>query len=317
MTNAVIGLWMYRNQGGDGIQEQLKKALTDRGLSVINDFDLRQCHVVNGCVLAESGFNLSDLHALYHMNADEQSPYQLHILEALGKSGVKLINSYASFVLASDKFMANLLMRQAGVTVPPSALISQVTKPAVIKRLIAEWGALVVKPRFSYGGKGILKFDDPQALIDFIQATGSFFVDYYVERFIPFAERDYRVEIINHEYVGSYSRGLRHAFKTNMSAAESSSEGLFLANPQCQTQIELAQKAASATGLLATIVDMVKSTEDNLYYVLEVNPMLGIFVQAANAVMGIRPATSDAYDLASDDFKLKKLVQLLCGEVSL
>ena len=311
MKRAGIGLWMYRNQGGDGIEARLKKELEAHDIFVVNDFDLRRCYSENGKIITENGFDLTCVKLLYHMNADEQTPYQIHILEALANTGIRLVNSWQAFSAASDKFIANLLMRNAGVRVPPSAIFSGQTSKEVVKKTISTWKSAIVKPRFSYGGKGILKFDNVSSLIDFIQATKDFYVDFYIEKYIPFTERDYRVEIVGGEYVGSYSRGLLHSFKTNMSAAEKSSDGVFLKNLPDQKQIELATASAHAVGLDATIVDMVKSLEDDEFYVLETNCMLGVFVQAANALIGIRPADPTAYDYASDDIKLKKLAQFL------
>lgn len=311
MKHEGIGLWMYRNQGGDEIQKHLKERLLGHGIPVFNDFDLRHTYCENGRVFTESGFDLSSLAVLYHMNADEQSPYQIHVLEALENSGVHLVNSFRAFSAASDKFMANLLMRQAGVRVPQSALFASKTAKDIVRRAMAKWGSAVVKPRFSYGGKGILKFDNASMLMDFVDATRNFYIDFYIEEFIPFKERDYRVEILDEEYVGSYSRGLLHSFKTNMSAAEQSSDGLFLPNPADGNQITQAKMAARAVGLDATIVDMVRSIDDDHYYVLEVNCMLGIFVEAANALMGINPTDPHAYDHASDQVKLDHLTSFL------
>lgn len=307
-----IGFWMYRNSNGALIQERLRARLEAEGARVINDFDLRDAYCHDGRVRTASGFDLSELDLLFHMNADEQTPYQMNLLRAVERSGVTLVNSYASFEMASDKFAANQVLRRAGIPVPPSLLVSAKTNPAVIRRVVTGWNApVVVKSRFSFGGKGVMKLDGVDALLDFIQFTKPDPVDYYVERFMPFEDRDYRVEVIGDDCIGSYSRGLVSGYKTNMSACPDLTRARFLTLEPRSDLNTVALRAARAIGLSATIVDMIKSVEDGQFYMLEVNCMLGIFVEAANEALGIRPASPDAYEHASDARKLDALCAYL------
>ena len=46
-----VGLWMYKNDGGDIIQERLKSKLIKNNIFVLNDFDLRDCYIVNDKIL--------------------------------------------------------------------------------------------------------------------------------------------------------------------------------------------------------------------------------------------------------------------------
>ena len=43
--------------------------------------------------------------------------------------------------------------------------------------------------------------------------------------------------------------------------------------------IDIALKSANVLGITTTIVDMIKSKKDNKIYVLEVNPIMGIFLE--------------------------------------
>lgn len=306
-----IGLWMYSNSNGDRIQVRLRSNLEAAGAEVWNDFDLRDAHVLNGRVYTADGRDLSTLALLYHMNADEQTPYELHVLRALELSGVRLVNSWAAFERASDKFHANLLLRRAGVRVPESALIDGHTDKQWVRALVRRWGGVVVKSRFSFGGKGVIRFADPDLLLDYIQVTKGHEVDYYLEQFLPFSERDYRVEVIDGAPVGSYSRGLVHAYKTNMSALENLSQARFLRLQPTPELVDIGVRSAAALGLDATIVDAVRSDADGRLYVIEVNCMLGIFVQAANEALGITGVEPGAYALCDDDRKLVALTRLL------
>ena len=46
-----------------------------------------------------------------------------------------------------------------------------------------------------------------------------------------------------------------------------------------QEFIDIALKSANVLGITTTIVDMIKSKKDNKIYVLEVNPIMGIFLE--------------------------------------
>jgi ribosomal protein S6--L-glutamate ligase len=308
---------MYRNSNGDQIQARLKASLQEGGARVVNDFDLRDAHCRDGRVFTADGFDLSELDLLFHMNADEQTPYQMNLLRAVERSGIEIVNSYAAFDLASDKFAANQVLRRAGILVAPSLLVSAKTDPALVRSVVETWGTpVVVKSRFSFGGKGVMRLDGADALLDFIQITKGDPIDYYVERFMPFADRDYRVEVIDGECIGSYSRGLVAGYKTNMSACPDLKKARFLTLKPRPDLNELALRAARAIGLSATIVDMVQSAEDGRYVMLEVNCMLGIFVEAANEVYGIVPREADAYEYASDARKLRALSAFLLRRAS-
>jgi len=308
----LIGLWMYRNTNGDKIQQRLKELLERQGARVVNDFDLRQAYCHDGHVLTRDGFDLSACDVLFHMNADEQTPYQMNLLRAIERAGVTVVNSYAAFETASDKFATNQVLRQAGLSVAPSLLVDDHADRDMIRRIVGDWkSSVVVKSRFSFGGKGVMRLDDPDQLLDFISMTKGQNIDYYVERFIPFEDRDYRVEVLDGECIGTYSRGLVRGFKTNFSACPDLRQARFLALPPDQELTAIGLRAAKAVGVTATIVDMVRSTEDGRFYILEVNCMLGIFVEAANEALGFAPRDPNAYEYASDERKLQALATFL------
>lgn len=266
---------MYRNDGGDVIQAALKKRLEDKGCEVVNDFDMRKCYVLNGSVFTENGFNLSGVDLLYHMNADEQTTYQNEILRALEASGVQIVNSWRSFSNSKDKFLANLMLSKNGIRVPKSAFIGADIDPQVILDMFALSGSVVVKPRGNHGGKGIIKLDKAELLKDFMQATHGHMGQHYMEEFIPFGQHDFRVEVFNGAAIGGYSRRLGgSSYKTNVSSG-----GEMVDLPPPQDCIDIAVKAADIMGITTTIVDLIKSDIDGQIYVLEVNPMMGIFVE--------------------------------------
>lgn len=274
-SGRLIAIWMYGNDNGHIPRAQLVERLVARGMSVFSDFDMRQCYVVNGRVYTPCGDCLSDFDVLFHMNADEQSPYQETILRAIELSGVEVLNDCAGFFRCKDKFVANMMLRQHGINVPQAALLGPDASRASVDALFREWDSLVYKPRSGHGAVGVVRFSDPEHFWDFHQATCAHFVDYYLEQFIDFGDADCRVEILDQQILGGYSRRKQHSFKTNISSG-----GKMMAR-EMGAEAKVALAAAAALQIRGTIVDMVQSRRDDRIYVLEVNPLLGIFVESA------------------------------------
>jgi len=306
MGSGKIALWMYRNEGGDTIQNELKLKLEQKGYTVINNFDMRDCYFLNGNIYTKCGQNLLDVDLLYHMNADEQTPHQNEILRALYQSGVTVINSWDAFSKAKDKFTANLLLRKNGISVPPSALIPTKIISFVADKLFEQWESIIFKPRSNHGGKGIIRFKDASTFIDFTQTMNDYINNYYLEKYIDFDRHDYRVEIFNDQIIGGYCRTKTHAFKTNIACG-----GLMTPITPPAEFNQIALVAARTLNIKATIVDMVKSKEDGKIYVLEVNPIMGIFVEAGNRSGEKSVITTIDSVYANDNLKLDKLTTYL------
>lgn len=298
-------VWMYENDNGHIPRQALCHLLEDKGFVVFFEFDMRECYVVCGKVYSACGRCLSDFDVLFHMNADEQSPYQADILRALQDSGLDVVNECSSFFNCRDKFKANQLLRQHGVTVPNSALLGATVADSVIYELFSRWGSLLYKPRSGHGAVGIVRFTDAEQFIDFIQATRHLLVDYYVEQYIEFGGYDYRVEIFNGEVIGGYSRKKKHSYKTNISAGGEMTPRVLGA------EVNVAREAAKVMRINGTIVDMVQSSADDKFYVLEVNPLLGIFVESAMRAGTKMPETEPDQRYSYDSLKLHAIANYI------
>lgn len=280
---AHIGLWMYENDGGSAIEAQLTKRLEALGHHVMGKLDMRSSYTRDGRVLAGDARDLSSLDVFYFMDADRQSPNQADQLHALERSGVKVVNTPASYDAARDKPVANQLLRNAGFTVPRSALLTPRDLSRHAEALMRDWGSVVLKPRARHGGYGIVLFTDAGQLQDFCGIESS--VDnYYCEEFIPFGDLDMRVEIAAGVGIGGYSRRRTHAFKTNVSSG-----GIMTPNPPDEGLCRLAESAVRTIGLDYSIVDFLRNERTGEITVIEVNPILGIFVEEA---MRVSPKTS-------------------------
>ncbi len=302
-----IGIWMYNNDGGNIVQRKLTSKLTSLGYQVINSFDMRNCYCFDGKVYTKDGLDLTDLDVLYHMNADHQNDHQHDILKAIEISGVKVINDTKSFFKCKDKFISNFILKNNNINVPESLLIPNNTLTENIKEKLIKFKSFLVKPRDNYGGYGIIKFDDIEQFEDYILATKNFHSNYYIEKFIDFDDHDYRVEVFDNKIVGSYSRSKNHSFKTNISSG-GSLNSIHIGNEEKN----IALQTAKIMGITSTIIDMVKSSQDGKFYVLEVNPLLGIFVNAC-IKSGERNISKNFLDKNNynDDLKLQSIVDYI------
>lgn len=302
-----IGLWMYENDNGINIKRKLVSILQYKGYEVHADFDMRECYLKNSKVYTKAGYCLSDVDIFYHMNADEQNYFQNDILRLLELSGVHVFNGYQAFIYCKDKVISNLLLRRNGILVPPSLFINNKLNHEELKKIIDEWGTIVLKPRSNHGGKGIVKIDNYELLCDIYDATKSFMTDYYIEKYIPFNQHDYRVEIFNGEVISTYCRGKNGSYKTNISSGgtmQDISVGEEFKN--------IALKAAKILGITTTIVDMIVSKDDGKIYVLEVNPIMGIFLEEgmkAGTKMPIQENIPESFK--TDNIKLEKIVNYI------
>lgn len=299
-----VGLWMYKNDGGDVIQRRLKSKLMENDIFVLNDFDLRECYIVDNRILTDKGDDLAELDCLYYMNADEQSEHQLEILNALNISGVKLINSYNSHINARDKFVANFILRKNNISVPRASLIPYKDN-GKIKSIFDLFGSVILKPRNKHGGKGIQKFTNYEAFNDFQEFVNGSVDNFYFEEFIDFGNHDYRIEMFNGKVIGSYAREKTHAFKTNISSG-----GIMKPCSVSDEQINLATRAVDVLNITTSIVDIV--TDKNMRnYILEVNPIMGIFVEAGMKYSDKSIIKNPDLSYSNDELKLNVLVDYI------
>lgn len=310
--NTIVAIWMYDNDNGYIPKKKLIKELERHDITVIDNFDLNECYIINGEVLLPSGQCLSQVDILYHMYADHESLHQREVLWALENKGVTVINGVEAYLKCRDKFIANFLLRESGVNVPESALLGKNISFKVVKEIFSRWGSVVYKPRDGHGAIGIIKFTDAEQFYDFIQYAKSKEENFYIERFIAFDDRDYRIEIIDGNIIGGYSRIKSHSFKTNVTSG-----GKVEACENIGPYIDLALKAASVLNIDGTIVDMVKSTDNDRLYVLETNYLLGVFVEAAVAARyGEGKDILPSFFKAFDEKKVTLLVDYIIKKIN-
>ncbi len=266
MPRYTVGMWMYRNGGGQLIQDQISRQLQDRDIEVIPELNLAQATASNGSIMCKK-IAMEELDLFFSYNAGKQTQYQMYLYQTLNQS-IPCINNFDAFALTEDKFRTSHKLAQAGIVTPEYKMLSRGDKKK-LKKTMQEWGGkLIYKPTDGWGGMGIVKIENEQSLdmlFPFLDQTNIPY--FYIEKYINYDMTDFRIDIVDGEYVSCYGRKApKDSWKTNVSSGGS----VMLREPSSEA-VDLAIKAAAITGLEIAGVDLIYDLEKEQYVVLEVN----------------------------------------------
>jgi len=260
-----IGMWLYQNGGGDAIGKKIIKKLKERDIYTIDNVNLRTATAKNGNIV-HNGIKLNKLDLFFSYNAGEQTQYQVYLYQALNRV-IPMINSYDSFSLTEDKFHTSFVLRQNSVLTPDYRLCHR-DDTAELKKTIKKWNKMVYKPTDGWGGVGLTKIESEANLDMLMPFLNQMDLRYfYVERFVKYDNTDFRVDIVDGEFVGCYGRKASGTdWRTNVTSGGS----VFMREPNDEI-INIAKKAAKICGTDIAGVDIIYDLEKEKYIVLEVN----------------------------------------------
>ena len=119
---------------------------------------------------------------------------------------------------------------------------------------------------------------------------------FYIERFVNYDITDYRIDIVDGEYVGCYGRQApADDWKTNVTSG-----GKVIVREPNDELVNIAIKAAKVTGLEIAGVDIIYDREQEEYVVLEVN-----------GIPAFATPEQEAMGLNFNDLKIEKVVSLI------
>lgn len=265
MGKRKIGMWLYQNGGGDKIQEKMISLLKEREIDVIPNINLRDAIAKNGHILYND-IKLDKLDLFFSYNAGEQTQYQMYLYKALNHV-IPMINSYDAFELTEDKFQTAFLLRKHKIQTADYKLCHR-DDTHHLKSIMKKWDKMVYKPTDGWGGVGLTKIENQETLDMLMPFLNQMDLRYfYVEKFIDYDNTDYRVDIVDGQYVGCYGRKASGTdWRTNVTSGGS----VFIREPE-DTVIELALNAAKVTGLDIAGIDIIYDRKKEEYIVLEVN----------------------------------------------
>ncbi|MFT5836364.1 MAG: ribosomal protein S6--L-glutamate ligase [Sulfurimonas sp.] len=265
MSNRKIGMWLYSNGGGDKISKTIITKLKDRDIKTIDNINLRHAIGKNGDILYND-IKLNKLDLFFSYNAGEQTKYQMYLYQALDRV-IPMINSYDSFALTEDKFHTSFVLRNEGISTADYKLCHR-DDGHYLKDIIKNWNKMVYKPTDGWGGVGLTKIDNEASLDMLMPFLNQMHLrHFYVEKFINYDNTDFRVDIVNGEFVSCYGRKASATdWRTNITSGGS----IFMREANSEI-VNVAKKACKACGVDIGGVDIIYDLEREEYLVLEVN----------------------------------------------
>jgi len=265
MSKRKIGMWLYSNSGGDIVADKIIAKLQEREIDVLNDVNLRNATSHNGQILYND-HALNDLDLFFSYNAGEQTQYQIYLYQALNRM-IPMINSYDAFALTEDKFHTSFVLNNHGIRTADYKLCHR-DDSAELKEIMRKWEKMIYKPTDGWGGIGLTKIESEANLDMLMPFLNQMDIRYfYVEKFIKYDNTDFRVDIVDGEFVSCYGRKASGSdWRTNVTSGGS----VFLREPTDEL-IDVAKKACKACDIDIGGVDIIYDLEKEEYLVLEVN----------------------------------------------
>ena len=260
-----IGMWLYQNGGGDKIEEKIINKLKERDIETLTAQNPRNAVAKNGYIYGNK-MRSDELDLFFSYNAGEQTQYQMFIYQALSRI-MPTINTYEAFSLTEDKFQTSFLLQNHGVATPDFQLCHR-DDTKQLKLIMKEWDKMVYKPTDGWGGLGLTKIENEatlDTLLPFLNQMDLRF--FYVEKFLKYDNSDYRIDIVDGEFVACYGRKASGTdWRTNVTSGGS----VFLREAPDEV-VELAKKATKVCGADIAGVDIIYDMEKEEHVVLEVN----------------------------------------------
>lgn len=197
----------------------------------------------------------------------EQVVFRMDLLHAAEAQGVKVINPPRALETCVDKYLTNVRLEAAGLSVPRT-IVCQLAEDAMSAFEILGQD-VVVKPLFGSEGRGMVRVTDAEVAWRTFHALEQLQAVMYVQAFIRHPGFDVRVFTLRGRTIAAMKRWSRHDWRTNV-AQGGRAEKHYVSSVEC----ELACRAAESTGAIIAGVDLMHD-DQGLLRILEVNAAPG------------------------------------------
>jgi len=217
------------------------------------------------------GYTVDDYDAVIVRKVPGGSPeqvfYRMDVLHRLEDLGVYVVNPADAIEKAVDKYYTSALLEDAGIRTPRTVVTERFDE--AMEAFEELGGDVVVKPIFGSLGMGMTRVSDVEVAYRIFRALEMIKSVYYVQKFIPHANRDIRAFIVGDRVIASMLR-TAETWKTNISSG-----GAARPYELPPDLVELSLKASETIGLDYSGVDIMVSEEDDVPYVVELNSTPG------------------------------------------
>ncbi len=246
---------------------RLSVRIEEEGITIY--YGRRRKLMLNACIVRGLGVALST----------EMLFRRIDVIRGIEGSGALVINPPNSMLLARDKLMTVMKLKQEGINVPHTAVVEDVFEAVEIVR---NWGTVVVKPIVGSLGYGSLKISDPDIMYVIARTWLSHGQPIYIQKFTRSSNRDIRVFVVGDEVLGAiYRYAPPNSWKTNVAQGGKAEKALVSDEVK-----EIAIKATKALGLLYAGVDIGECEDGYVVYEVNSSPQWSGFMSAT----GINPA---------------------------
>lgn len=194
----------------------------------------------------------------------EQIIYRMDVLHRLENMGVTVINPSKAIEQCADKYYTCSLLEDAGILTPETVCTEDYQEAMETFDTMKD---IVVKPLFGSQGIGVMRITDRDIAHRLFRVLDYGNCVFYLQKFIPHNNEDYRAFVIGDTVVSSMKRKA-DSWKTNYARGAAVE---FCTLPE-QLQ-NTAVKAAQVTGCQYGGVDILPGKKG--YYCIEVNSIPG------------------------------------------
>ena len=223
-----------------------------------------------GAILSASGEALDQFDAIFVRaipgGSLEQIIFRMDALYRLEAAGVHVINSAKVIERTVDKYYTSWLLEQAGLPTPRTIVTERFED--ALQAFEELGGDVIVKPIFGSEGRGMMRVSDPDLAYRAFRALEMGRNVYYLQEYVPHAERDIRVFVIGGQVQAAMER-IGDGWKTNVA------QGARVRPLEVDDRIEaMALSAAKAVGTEYAGVDILP-LDGGEYVVVEINGIPG------------------------------------------
>ena len=223
-----------------------------------------------GAILSASGEALDQFDAIFVRaipgGSLEQIIFRMDALYRLEAAGVHVINSAKVIERTVDKYYTSWLLEQAGLPTPRTIVTERFED--ALQAFEELGGDVIVKPIFGSEGRGMMRVSDPDLAYRAFRALEMGRYVYYLQEYVPHAERDIRVFVIGGQVQAAMER-IGDGWKTNVA------QGARVRPLEVDDRIEaMALSAAKAVGTEYAGVDILP-LDGGEYVVVEINGIPG------------------------------------------
>jgi len=188
---------------------------------------------------------------------------RLDVFKHIELTGIPVVNSVESMLIARDKYLSLLYLKKVGIPVPRTAIVEDAH---TVRRMVEEWGPVVIKPLVGSMGFGSVKADNPDIAYVIARTLQQFNLPIYLQEFIEKPGRDIRIIVVGDRVIGAmYRIQPNGTWKTNVA------QGADVKKADIEPELEsIAIRSAKTLKLHYAGVDVAEDPERG-YVVLEVN----------------------------------------------